>query len=90
MRIVGSGLCLACQRDRYAKRRRVYSSKRWKEYLRPQVLSEEPVCQLCGSPWVRQVDHKIDIEDRPDLAYERSNLQAICDVCHGRKTRSED
>lgn len=51
---------------------------RWRK-LRAQVLREEPICCVigCGQP-SKQVDHRIPLKLRPDLAWVRSNLQGMC------------
>jgi 5-methylcytosine-specific restriction endonuclease McrA len=84
----GKGLCPDCKQDRYQDRRWIYNSREW-ALLRDQVLSEEPVCRECRSPAPGHVDHIRTIAERPDLALVRTNLQRLCDVCHGRKTRRE-
>jgi 5-methylcytosine-specific restriction endonuclease McrA len=70
--------------------RRVYASKAWKR-LKDQVLSEEIRCYLCGEFLYGQVDvdHKIPVESRPDLAFDRSNLGAAHHWCHSQKTQRE-
>lgn len=34
-------------------------------------------------------DHIQTIDDRPDLRLELSNMQTLCNACHGLKTRAE-
>lgn len=77
-RIAGAGLCADCNHDRYITRKKVYASKLWRTWLRPLVLSEEPVCRACGAAFPDQVDHIKPLSTYPGLAYERSNLQALC------------
>ena len=84
----GTGRCPDCTHHRYRTTRWVYNSRQWR-LLRDQVLSEEPFCRECRSPFADQVDHIVSIEERPDLAFERTNLQRLCLDCHGRKTRRE-
>jgi 5-methylcytosine-specific restriction enzyme A len=67
---------------------RFYTSPPWRD-LRLQVLAEQPWCAAgCGRVSV-DVDHKIPRAQRPDLALERANLEALCRECHGKKTRWE-
>lgn len=70
-------------------RRAVYNSSRWQR-IRAVVLSEEPICRVCGQEPSTQVDHIQPLESHPHLAFVRENLQGIGDVCHGAKTRAEE
>lgn len=82
------GLCSTCRAERYGLRKKIYNSKTWAA-LRDRVLSEEPVCRRCRAPVPTDVDHIIGIDKAPHLALVRSNVQALCARCHGRKTRQE-
>lgn len=62
-----------------------YSGGKWRK-LRAAFLGRHPLCAECqaaGRP-VPAVDvhHRLERKDRPDLAYEWSNLQALCKPCH--------
>lgn len=85
----GSGLCATCKKTRYASRRHVYATKRWR-LLRDQVLSEEVVCRHCSFARATDVDHIQPLAIRPELAYVRSNLQGLCVSCHSIKTCQEN
>lgn len=64
--------------------RKIYNTKKWKD-LRLSVLREENyVCGYCGGK-ASQVDHIIELDQQPELAYERSNLVAACQPCNSRK-----
>lgn len=66
----------------------VYDDPRW-ELLRDQVLSEEPLCRAgCGRP-PRVVDHIRPHRGDETLAFDRTNLQAMCKGCHDAKTAHE-
>lgn len=69
--------------------RRLYRTERWRT-LRLQVLAEEPVCQVCllsGSVTAATVvDHIERHHGDPVMFWSRSNLQSLCDGCHGVKT----
>lgn len=66
----------------------VTSSRRWKA-LRLQALRRDRWrCVQCGEPG-REVDHIEPVRERPDLAWELSNLQTLDGRCHARKTRIE-
>ena len=80
--------CPTCAAARYPAHRGVYYSRAWRS-LRDQVLSEEPLCRNCRGLGPFQVDHIIPLTVAPRLALTRSNLQALCEPCHGRKTRNE-
>lgn len=70
----------------------VYRSARWSA-VRAQVLRDEPVCRPCAAAGrteiATQVDHVIPVGARPDLAFDRTNLQPICTVCHAAKSQAE-
>jgi 5-methylcytosine-specific restriction protein A len=67
---------------------RIYDTKQWKD-LRRLVLAERPMCEeQCGAA-ATEVDHKVRVSVRPDLAFVRSNLQARCKACHSKKTARE-
>ena len=57
-------------------------------------MALNPVCKPCyDAGFVTQadeVDHIIPIDWDPDLAWERSNFQAICRECHEKKTAKEN
>ena len=61
--------------------------------LRKVKLSMTPWCEECErngvaiSVGATQVDHIQPRDKRPDLKLTLSNLQSLCDQCHGRKTR---
>lgn len=82
------GLCSDCRTARYGARKAIYNSPAWLA-LRDRVLSEEPVCRRCRAPAPTDVDHIIGLDKAPHLALTRSNVQALCAPCHGRKTRAE-
>ncbi len=69
---------------------RFYGSTRWKR-MRVMVLNEQPLCVRCEEQGLTEpameVDHIIDRVERPDLAFERGNLQGLCKRCHSIKTR---
>ncbi len=77
----------------------VHNTTRWKE-LRLRKLKANPLCEYCiarGFPVpAKDIDHIQEVQDRPDLAYTFSNLQALCRSCHNiksaevRKKRNKD
>jgi 5-methylcytosine-specific restriction endonuclease McrA len=63
--------------------------RRWPA-LRLQALRRDGwKCRVCGSRLRLEVDHIQPVRDRPDLAFELSNLQTLCNVHHAEKTRRE-
>jgi 5-methylcytosine-specific restriction endonuclease McrA len=62
---------------------------RWRK-LRRAFLQRNPLCAACEAAGqvvaANVVHHKIDRADRPDLAYEWANLEALCEHCHNRET----
>lgn len=70
-----------------------YSDRRYRK-LRAHVIREEKVCRICitygRTSVARIVDHITPIEIRPDLAFERTNLQALCRPCSDSKTAKEN
>ena len=74
------------------------NSKEWRR-LRWQVLSEQPLCERCKAEGfivpARCVHHIIPIEsgrteaECRDLAFRRSNCQALCYQCHADIHKAE-
>lgn len=66
--------------------RKVVKDRRWPA-LRLQALRRDGwQCVQCGSRVRLEVDHVQAVRDRPDLAFDLSNLQVLCARCHTRKT----
>lgn len=78
-------------RKRYERRpprredKRFYASQRWRE-TRGAFLAAHPLCEQCAAGGrttpAAHVHHREGRKDRPDLALEWSNLQALCASCH--------
>lgn len=73
-----------------------YRRAAWQR-VRAAVLARSP---LCADPFglhrrsgqvvlATDVDHVVPRHIRPDLAYDRANLQALCKSCHSMKTRAD-
>lgn len=60
---------------------------RWRK-LRLVVLSEEPVCRMCGREASEHVDHIVALAKGGKN--ERANLQGLCARCHSIKTARVD
>ena len=69
----------------------IYFTNRWKK-IRAIVLSEEPLCRMCGRFGIVTqavaVDHIVEIKDGAD-PFDRSNMQSLCHSCHNKKTGEE-
>lgn len=71
---------------------KVYRSARWAA-VRAQVLRSEPICRPCAAAGrtelASQVDHITPLTRDPSRAYDPTNLQPICTVCHAAKCQAE-
>lgn len=74
--------------DSRAEDRSFYKSGPWRR-LRAAFLAEHPLCVDCRKTGrltpAEHVHHLLERKDRPDLALEWDNLQALCPPCHNRK-----
>ena len=93
--LVTHGRCPAHYQDRNLRRttfavRRWYRTVRWTR-LRHEVLTESAyACAACGQvALVLDVDHITPHQGDPALFWARTNLQALCHLCHTRKTNRE-
>ena len=72
--------------DAKSKQYQFYRSRQWQR-LRQQVLDRDHyVCQYCGQPNSRTVDHVVPIEYDEKLKDHLDNLATICRKCHRLKT----
>ena len=70
---------------------RVYKSDKWKK-LRSAYLLYHPLCELCLSQdivksaqevhHIKPISQGKDIEEMKVIAYDSTNLQALCTDCH--------
>ena len=72
---------------RPSARERGYTGKWEKE--RKKYLAAHPACSICGDP-ATVVDHIEPHKGDKRLFWSRSNWQALCASCHGRKTVRQD
>lgn len=87
--------CSACQRahDELYDRTRpahhaLYRTQEWRR-LSADVRADARRCHWCLKPTRRLVaDHVLPLDQRPDLALERSNLVAACVPCNTRRGRN--
>lgn len=61
-----------------------YLSRPWKLAREAVLMRDSYRCQVCLRRWAKTVHHKIPRLQRPDLALEPDNLEAICTVCHNQ------
>jgi 5-methylcytosine-specific restriction endonuclease McrA len=67
----------------------VTRSRRWPA-LRVAALRRDGFkCRACGASGRLEIDHIEPVRTHPELAFDLSNLQALCAACHSRKTRIE-
>ena len=63
----------------------IHSSSRWTRLSR-QIRSERPLCERCQEEGrlfpSTEVHHIRKCETHPELAYNPSNLRALCKECH--------
>ena len=75
--------------DTKSKQYQFYKTKTW-AVLRQQVLDRDHyVCQYCGQPNNRTVDHVVPIEYDQTKMANMDNLATICRKCHHKKTQWE-
>ena len=86
-----SGLCPDHRpRDADSKRRRALrTSDRRFRWMRLAFLRLHPMCALCRTAPATDLDHIQPHRDDPRLFWDQSNWQALCGVCHGRKSQRE-
>ena len=68
--------------------RKVYSSRKWRERVRPAKLRHDPLCQRCAfvglTTPATEVDHQVQIAQGGD-PWSDSNLTSLCRPCHIEK-----
>lgn len=75
--------------DTKSKQYNFYRTKQWQE-LRQQTLDRDHyICQYCGQPNSKTVDHIVPIEFDQSLMASIDNLAVICRKCHRLKTDFE-
>lgn len=69
-----------------------YQSPAWTK-LRLAKLRENPLCERCRREQritaATHVHHVLERKDRPDLALDWDNLEALCSPCHSRHHASQ-
>jgi 5-methylcytosine-specific restriction protein A len=65
------------------------SDKRWPALRLAAKRRDCFKCVKCGAFGRLEVDHIKPVRTHPELAFDLSNLQSLCTVCHSRKTSVE-
>jgi 5-methylcytosine-specific restriction protein A len=69
---------------------RGYCSKQHKQWRQAVLVADAFACRQCGTiSESNHADHIIPVKARPDLRYETSNGQCLCNACHLLKTMRE-
>lgn len=70
-----------------AAARRIRNSGQWQR-TRARVMREQPVCWLCeqrgDTTEAEMVHHIRAVSERPDMAFDDTNLVPLCNGCHRR------
>lgn len=79
------------QVEEYKERQRFYKGKLWRS-TRAVKLRRNPLCEHCEAAGrvtqATQVHHVLERLERPDLAHDLSNLEALCASCHSKVSRT--
>ena len=69
---------------------RGYCSKRHRSWRASVLLNDSYACRQCGSiSKSNHADHIVPVTRQPELRYELSNGQTLCNACHILKTMQE-
>ncbi len=63
--------------------RRFYCSEHWRRF-RAMIVRQRPVCEECGAEPSSHVHHVKPRRSHPELAFDESNMKAVCAGCHNR------
>ena len=67
----------------------VTNTLRWQRLRFLALRRDGFACVECDARHKLQVDHIKPVRTHPELSWELSNLQTLCERCHSRKTRIE-
>ena len=62
---------------------------RWRAIRLKALDRDNWTCVICGRKGRLEVDHVVPLEVDQSKAYDLSNTQTLCRICHFAKTRSE-
>lgn len=70
----------------------LYNTHKWRKMSKRYRVAH-PLCEVCLEYDILTpcdlVDHTIEVEDNPELAWCESNFKAMCMSCHNTKTADE-
>ena len=73
--------------------RRLYDTPRWRQ-MRAAYFKVHPLCPDCSllgrTVVATHLDHVLSVAERPDLAWDWSNLRGLCHAHHSEKTAQVD
>lgn len=75
------------QKEKSRLLKHIYNTKTWKS-IRNEYISLHPICELCNEKTAESVHHVIPFsqgrnsEEIQQLAYDKTNLKALCQTCH--------
>ncbi len=72
----------------FKQKDRFYDRRDWKR-LRLVIIAKRPICERCDRKPSEVVHHKLRRKDRPDLAFDPDNLEALCIGCHNAESQAE-
>lgn len=67
----------------------IIRTARWKALRLLALRRDGHRCVKCSARGRLEVDHVVSVRDAPERAFDLDNLQSLCPVCHGSKTRHE-
>ena len=71
------------------KARRSWRYRKW----RRRILAEEPLCRPCQKAGftvvATELDHIVPVSEAAERFWDETNVQPICQRCHGRKSLKE-
>lgn len=75
--------------DTKSKQYNFYRTRQWQELRQRTLDRDHYICQYCGQPNSKTVDHIRPVEAFPDDKDNIKNLATICRKCHYKKTEFE-
>lgn len=72
--------------DTKSKQYNFYRTRQWQELRQRTLDRDHYICQYCGQPNSKTVDHIVPIEFDKSLMTNPTNLCTICRKCHRAKT----
>lgn len=76
--------------DTKSKQYNFYRTRQWQELRQRTLDRDHYICQYCGQPNSKTVDHIVPIEFDQSLMASIDNLATTCRRCHRKKTKWEE